>query len=535
VTVSSTTRVLRLLGPGDPDHLDPASPYYVRPGQLLRAVSRQLFACPATRNAADPSSVFIPVPDAAAGLPALSEDRLTYRIALRTDVWWDSTPPRRVTAHDFVRGFKRIADPRTGGDARDFFIATVRGMRAYCEAFDAELSDRPATAAELARFHGSRELAGVRAAGDDTIVISLTRPANDFLELLATGFVVAVPEEYDRHLASGPYRVAHDAGGELLLERNPVWRQDSDPIRRQDVETIRVRAADEQDPVVRRWIETGETDLAWPFGVVSWEPSSDSQPAFPDSYPGFTLNPYLVLNLRSPNQGGALADVRVRRAIAYAIDKMAIARIFQALEGVAVRAQHSVIAPGSLGHRELNPYPTPGDRGAPDIARSLLAEAGYPDGLTLVAAVRDIGLHLRVIHSVRRDLRACGISLDVRTYSPSEYYRSLLFDPSKARAGVWDIAEPGWTPDWQGNNGRATVAPLLRANFQPGTTNYGGYHNPEVDRLMDAALAEADLGRAADLWHEVDVRVMADVPIIPILAFACRCCAARTAAKGHIG
>jgi len=108
----------------------------------------------------------------------------------------------------------------------------------------------------------------------------------------------------------------------------------------------------------------------------------------------------------------------------------------------------------------------------------------------------------------------------VNTYSQAEYYGSLLSDPQKGKAGLWDIAEPGWTPDWFGNNGRVIVQPLFQTNCSPGTTNYGGYSNLEVDRLIEQALQEHDAQRAEELWHQIDVLVMKDLPIVPLLAFA---------------
>jgi peptide/nickel transport system substrate-binding protein len=542
-SAGSTKRILRLLGPGDPDHLDPASAYHIRPGQLLRVLSRQLFACRPTRDAPHPSQMFAPVPDVARALPgpedgSLSTDQRTFTIRLRPDVWWDSTPPRTVTARDFVRGFKRLADPRIGG-GRDFFAETVRGMGRYCATFDSEVDARIATADELARFHRTHDIAGVRAVGEGVLVIELTRPANDFLNLLTTGFLVAVPEEHDGYVPSspellcgsvscGPYRVAGHADNHVFLERNPTWRAESDPIRRQVFDSIQVRKVAAQGPAA------GRLDLAWSFGVVSWDAPDPDQLALPASYPGYTLNPYLVFNLHSRGRGAALRDVRVRRAIAYGVDKAAIERVFAPLDGVVVARQHSILAPGSVGHRPFNPYVTPSDRGAPGVARRLLTEAGYSGGLTLVIAVRDVGLHLAVAEELRRALTVCGVTLDVRTYPAARYYSALLSDPAMARGGAWDIAVPGWTPDWHGNNGRTAVAPLFRTDRGLGAANYGGYSNPAVDQAIDAALAERDPSRSADLWHEVDTRIMADVPVVPILAFACRCCAARTAARGQM-
>ncbi len=538
---------LRFLGPGDPDHLDWDSAYYVRPGQLLRLMTRQLFSYPASDTLSDPQSALIPVPDVALELPTkanggVSEDHCTYTIRLRDGVLWDTTPPREVTAGDFVRGIKRVAYPR-GADARPYFTSTIVGMAEYCSSFESNRSAR-AAADDVDQLRELNDVAGLQALDDKRLQIRLTRPANDFLNILAMGFASAAPVEYDRWarddpafrrslISNGPYRLAQCSpdSEEIWLEHNPVWRQDCDPIRQQKIDLICVHAPAQSIKGSLREIAAENLDLAWSFTIISWaKPTASSDNHFPHNYPGFTLNPYLVFNLQSPNQRGAIRDRKVRQAIAYAIDKRAIGAILDRLPGVATLPLHSVIPPGGVGYRSFNPYPTIDDRGNPDRAREFLVEAGYAEGLTLIAVVRDIGLHLEVMRSIANDVRRCGIELQLRICDPAEYYGRLLSDPAKGKAGLWDIAEPGWTPDWFGNNGRATVRPLFQTNPNPGTFNYGHYSNSTVDRLISEALGETDPSLCADLWHQVDRHIMADLPVVPILAFACRCCAARSGA-----
>jgi peptide/nickel transport system substrate-binding protein len=531
--------ILRLAGPGGADHLDTASAYYATSGQILRALTRQLFAYAASADLSDPKQTFAPVPDVALETPTLtngglSADRRIYTIRLRPDVMWDTVPPREVTAQDFVRGIKRIGNPVSGAGARSFFTSTIEGMQEYCAAYERAFhNNKRPTAAELAAFQNSHDIAGLRAPDERTLVIRLKQPAGDFLNILAMGFASAAPVEYDDYLpdslefrlnfiSNGPYRIARYApeAQEILLERNPAWRQDSDPIRHQYVDGIDIRVAKETREVMLSKIDAGEIDLAWSYTTVSWaKPRPDDKDA-PRSYSGFALNPYLVFNLQSPNARAATRDPRVRQAIAYAIDRVEISQILEVMEGVPNGPLHSAIPPGSVGHRAFNLYPTPGDRGDPDKARRLIVDAGYGDGLTLIAAVRDVGLHRDIMAAVARSLAKCGITLTFRYFTQGEYYGSLLTDPAKARAGLWDIAEPGWTPDWFGNNGRAIVQPLFQTNFLPGTTNYGGYSNPIVDALIDNALQETDPAKADALWHEIDRTVMQDLPIVPILAFA---------------
>jgi len=530
--------ILRFRGPGGPDHLDTSSAYYATSGQILRALTRQLFAYPASHDLSDPFECFTPAPDVAKEVPTvgnggLSADGLIYTIRLRDDVYWDTVPPREVTAADFARGLKRLANPVCGAGARHYYTSTILGMDAYCEAYEAEFEAKDISAAALAEFQNSRSIAGIETPDDKTLIIRLKQPANDFLNILAMGFASAVPQEYDAYLpdspemranfiSNGPYRFAAppDIRSELVLERNPAWRQESDPIRHQYLDGIEITVAREAPESLRSKIDAGDVDLAWSFTVVSWAKPEPSREQFPRSYPGFTLNPYLVFNLQSPNAGGAMQNLKVRQAIAYAVDKTEISKILSIMQGVPNRPLHSAIPPGSTGHREFNLYPTQGDRGDRAKARDLLVEAGFGDGLELIAAVREARLHLDVMESVAANLAEIGITLKFETFSQADYYGSVLSDPNNARAGGWDIAEPGWTPDWFGNNGRSILQPLFQTNFKPGTTNYGGYSNPEVDRRINEALEELDPDRAEKLWHEVDVMVMQDVPIVPLLAFA---------------
>ena len=52
--------------------------------------------------------------------------------------------------------------------------------------------------------------------------------------------------------------------------------------------------------------------------------------------------------------------------------------------------------------------------------------------------------------------------------------------------------------------------------MRQGSTNYACYNNPEVNKLIDQALAESDVDKAAEIWHEADQKVMADAPWVPI-------------------
>ena len=91
----------------------------------------------------------------------------------------------------------------------------------------------------------------------------------------------------------------------------------------------------------------------------------------------------MFLALGTHRAAGAIADVRVRQAVNYAIDKVAYRDAIAGRYAATGELASTILAPGSLGYRRYDLYPTPGGRGDPAKARALLAEAGYPNGLTL--------------------------------------------------------------------------------------------------------------------------------------------------------
>jgi peptide/nickel transport system substrate-binding protein len=179
----------------------------------------------------------------------------------------------------------------------------------------------------------------------------------------------------------------------------------------------------------------------------------------------------------------------------------------------------SVIPPGNYGHREYDLYPTPGDRGDPDRARELLVGAGYGDGLELTMVHREVDANPEVAQSLAHDLAKVGITLRLVALGHADYY-PFLHDPANAASGAWDLSAPAWTPDWFGNNGRAFLQPMFQTNEVRGTGNYGCYSNPEVDRLIEEALSTSDPEQANAAWHQVDLQVMTDAAIVPVLVHA---------------
>jgi ABC-type transport system substrate-binding protein len=209
---------LRLLGSSDVDHLDTASGYYTATYTLERAFARQLFSYPAST---DLTKANTPAPDIASEIPTkgnggLSADGKTYTIHLRSGVKWNTSPARDVTAQDAVLGLKRLCNPVSPVGAPGYYENTIAGMTAYCDGF-AKVNGDPT---DMATYINSHEISGVKAAGASTVVFTLTRPASDFLNILAMPFASPAPKEYlsqvpdsasfrQHTISDGPYQIVN--------------------------------------------------------------------------------------------------------------------------------------------------------------------------------------------------------------------------------------------------------------------------------------------------------------------------------------
>jgi ABC-type transport system substrate-binding protein len=515
---------LTMLGQSDIFNLDTVSAYYTVSTNLERLWTRQLFTYPAPTNSPAPPKL---VPDIATTIPTtsnggISDGGKTITVHIKKGVDWNTTPARQVTAADFVREFKMLCNPASPVGAPGYFTNTIVGMKAYCAGFANVKPNAPAIDA----YAAGHPLAGVAAKGALTLTFHLMSPASDFLNILAMGFCSARPVEYNKYvpdsaqlrahtLSDAAYEItSYNATRSITLARNPAWKASTDPWVKAYVNGVKITEG-LTAASVQQQLQAGTGDMEWDV-----QPPAQSLPGLQSSHdPNLVIGPsgsgyvdlgmYLTLN----QYAGPMKNKLVREAVALAVNKNALVQLNGGTSIAKVTSQ--VVLPGNVGYvNNFNPFPQNTGGGNPAAAKKLLAQAGHPSGLAIKLLYSTTPPMPAEAQSMQASLGAAGFKVKLVPATQSDFYGKYLENPSTSKRDVWDIAPPGWVPDWFGNNGRSTIVPLL-TQPGPGSNDFGGYTSSTVNSDVSKALAASSLPAATKYWQAANEFAMKDVAIIP--------------------
>jgi peptide/nickel transport system substrate-binding protein len=221
-----------------------------------------------------------------------------------------------------------------------------------------------------------------------------------------------------------------------------------------------------------------------------------------ESAPGTRLA-YMGFNLRDP----ILKDVRVRQAIAYALDRQPM---IQYLWRGEARPARSLLPPQSWAYDG----DVPAYEHNPDKARQLLEVAGHP----LVNGVRfrltmktstDENTRLMVA-VMQQQLRDVGIALDIRSFEFGTFFSDVTH-------GAFQL----YSLRWIGGNEDPDIFEYAfhSAKFPPNGANRGFYSNPRVDALIDQARREINPNIRRPLYVEVQKILAEELPYVDLWYF----------------
>jgi len=338
----------------------------------------------------------------------------------------------------------------------------------------------------------------IDAPDDYTVVFHLKEAFATLLWNVSDGAIGIVPygsgEEISQNpMGSGPFRfVSAEPDKEVIIERNDgYWGAQA--------RLQRVRFAVIPDATTRALeLRKGSADIAVTSltgdMVLALERASNLEVLHA---PG-TVLAYLAFNTRDP----ILKDVRVRQALAYAIDRAPM--IHYLLRDFA-RPAYSLLPPGSWAYNGDVPHYDYN----PDRARQLLEQAGFP-------TVNGVRLHLtmktgtdentRLMAAVlQQQLRDVGIALDIRTFEFATFF-------SDVTRGAYQLHSLRWV----GGNEDPDIFEYVfhSAKFSPHGANRTYYANPRVDTLIDQARGELDQNARKQIYAEIQQILAEDLPYI---------------------
>jgi peptide/nickel transport system substrate-binding protein len=403
---------------------------------------------------------------------------------------------RPITCADVKNGVERIFEPSVGA-GYPFYYDVIEGADAY-------------------HSGDASEITGIECRDDRSVVFHLVEPAADWPLRMAMPATSPVPRSVSKRsdlgpaskyaskvVFTGPYVVAErKPGRSLRLERNPEWDRATDMARAAAFEGVDWTLGLTGDEGIKRTIG-GDFDLALDLparGTRLERIVSDPQllPRLVNEGEGCTR--YLFLN----TEVAPFDDPLVRRAVAFAVDRANLKRIFGG--PVTGPVATSVIPPGLAGHlpaSEYEPFPSEALAGDLDKAKRLMARAGYPDGYS--KPVRIVGgasppLN-RIFDSVAADLRRLGFSHLVPLQPPSSEEFSKYYARPSSQTAIGTSG--GWCKDYP--DPYSFVVPVLtKDGIQPtGSRNYANLTDPQLEAAVDAA-SETEPDAAARLWERVN-------------------------------
>ncbi len=332
----------------------------------------------------------------------------------------------------------------------------------------------------------------VRAIDTKTVQITLVLPYAPLLTVLAhPAFGVIHSGSGDaaagRWLGTGPFRFVETAPGRVVLERHEgYWGA---PPRLDRIVFIEVSGENRAETE----LDAGRLDLWFPDGPPQRRDGVRS-------VPGWQVGLLALQTEKEP-----LNRKKVRQAIAAALDP---ALITAALDRAAVPLQ-SLLPPGVWGRREGSPILG----GDPEGAKRLLAEAGFPNGITgslLLSQAPDVISQERVGEAIRASLALGGISLQLRSELPE-----VVAQLSELGDHEWVLTE---ARVW-GGDPHLFLYPLSTsegATKGPGALNLSFYRNARLDDLLIRASQLAFRPERLRLYHRAQAILADELPWIPL-------------------
>jgi oligopeptide transport system substrate-binding protein len=474
-------KVLRYGNGAEPQDIDPHVVTGTPEHQLILTLSEGLVS-------EDPQMNVIP---GVAERWEISPDGLTYTFHLRADAKWSNGDT--VTAQDFVQSFQRELNPALASEYAYMLFNHVRGAKDY---YDGKITDFAQT--------------GFHAPDARTLVITLAQPAPFLLHAmnhyawypvhLATvkkfggldrrSTAWTRPENF---VGNGPYVLKSWQPNQLIVtERSPTY-WDRARVKIDEIDFYPIELADTEE----RMFRTGQLDITneVPLTKLAVYRREHPESVRVDPYDGIYFYRYNV-------QRKPFDDVRVRRALALAIDRESLVKYVTLADELPA---YSFVPPNLLGYKSEHAFKAD----LPE-ARRLLAEAGYPEGKNFPPVellYNTLEKHKTIAEALQQMWRK-NLNVDItltnqewKVYIDAQHSHNYQFQ----RAGwIADYVDPHVFFDlWETGNGN-------------NDTNWG---TPEYDRLLHSALATPNDTARFAIYNKMEQILVNEMPVLPIFFY----------------
>lgn len=351
----------------------------------------------------------------------------------------------------------------------------------------------------------------------DQVVLHMAHPDPVIIQALATFNAGIMPEKLvmaapgvdleeksknfaDHPIGSGPFVLqSWTRNTEMVMVPNKYyWQAAPDGKKLPYLDAIKFQIIPDDATRILK-LRAGEIDIAEfvPYSRVA-ELKADSKLNMV-LFPAAQVN-YFALNARPTLKDGSknpLGDPRVRQALNYATNKEALIQVVSYGTGVPQHSYMPMSTPLSYGPQPLYPY---------DLAKakSLLQEAGYPNGFDVTCMVlagsADDAAKLATLQQFWAQV---GVKLKPETLDAATRLARYNAADFQMRASLWtnDINDPNEITS-------------IFAYYATRQNNRSGWDDKRIDELFDQSQEELDPVKRAAQYKEIQERYAAAAPII---------------------
>ncbi len=416
-----------------------------------------------------------------------SADNQVYVFTLRKDAQWSNGEP--LTAADFVYSFQRVVDPKTASPYAWYMEMT-----------------HMANAAAIIKGEKPPTDLGVKALDDYTLAITLDAPVPYFINMTAHTTLQpvhkATVEQYgdkwtapDNMVSNGAYQLANWVVNEKIeLVRNTHYWNNAKTV----INKVTFLPIESQVTDMNRFL-AGETTMTYEMPNEHFKRLQKEQPAAVKVTPNLCTYYYEFNNKKAP-----FDDVRVRTALAYAVDRDIIT---QAVVGKGELPAYNFAHQNVAGLKfDLPDYAKMTQAERDSKAQELLKAAGFgpdkPLSFTLLYNTSDN--HKKIATAVAAIWKK---SLGVDVKLENQEWKTFL---ETRRSGQYEVSRAGWCGDY---NEASTFLSLMQSNND---SNYMKYASPAYDGLMAAALKSTSVEERADHYRQAEALLAKDMPVAPV-------------------